>query len=146
VVHLEAIFQSDDWDDREVWGKYVSHVLKVIRVGDKGGSWEGEECRLGFWGGRCLQVEGRVPEAVEVLEHVVKVHETTLAENHPDRLASQHALAIAYRANGQVKEAIELLKHVVSIKSQIMAPTHPSRQVSEEVLSQIRIHSQRIPD
>ncbi|KAF1964127.1 hypothetical protein BU23DRAFT_575938 [Bimuria novae-zelandiae CBS 107.79] len=25
----------------------------------------------------------------------------TLAETHPDRLASQHALAIAYRANGQ---------------------------------------------
>jgi hypothetical protein len=87
-----------------------------------------------------------VKEAVELLEHVVKVRETTLAENHPGRLASQHALAGAYQANGQVKEAVEMLEHVVSIKSQIMAPTHPSRQISEELLSQIRIYSQRIPD
>ena len=48
-----------------------------------------------------------------LLEHVVKVEETTLAEKHPDRLASQHALARAYQANGQVKEAVALLEHVV---------------------------------
>jgi len=73
---------------------------------------------------------------VKLLEHVVKVQETTLAENHPSRLASQHALAGAYESNGQVQEAVELLGHVVAIKAQIMATSHPSRQVSEELLSQ----------
>ena len=29
-----------------------------------------------------------------------------MAEDHPSRLASQHALARAYRANGQVDEAL----------------------------------------
>ncbi|KAH7303377.1 P-loop containing nucleoside triphosphate hydrolase protein [Stachybotrys elegans] len=128
VSHLATVFQSDDWVNREVWRKYMPHVLKAIQVSEEGARWEEEECELGYWAGRCLQVEGRIAEAVELLQYVVKVQETTLAENHPDRLASQHALAGAYEANGQVKEAVELLQHVVYIKSKIMAPAHPSRQ------------------
>jgi hypothetical protein len=54
-----------------------------------------------------------VKEAVKLLEHVVAIREKTLAEDHPQRLVSQHALAQAYKANGQVKEAVELLEHVV---------------------------------
>ncbi|KAF1966824.1 hypothetical protein BU23DRAFT_369627, partial [Bimuria novae-zelandiae CBS 107.79] len=65
---------------------------------------------------------------------VVKVKEITLAENHPNRLASQNGLAIAYRANGQVKEAVELLEHVVQVIQEVYNPDHPSRLVSESVL------------
>ena len=53
------------------------------------------------------RANGQVDEAVELLEHVVKVKEK-LAEDHPSRLASQHALAGAYRANGQIDKAIEI--------------------------------------
>ncbi|KAF2632596.1 hypothetical protein BU25DRAFT_487060 [Macroventuria anomochaeta] len=74
-------------------------------------------------------------EAVELLEHVVKVEETTLDESHPDRLASQHALAGAYRDNGQTREAVELLEHVVEVKRATMSETHLSRLVSERALS-----------
>jgi hypothetical protein len=43
----------------------------------------------------------------------------------PDLLASQHALAGAYRANGQVKKAVELLEHVVAVEGQVLAEDHP---------------------
>jgi tetratricopeptide (TPR) repeat protein len=59
---------------------------------------------------------GQVKEAVSLLEQVVKIREQTLTEDHPDRLASQHALAIAYEANGQVKEAVSPLEQVVKIE------------------------------
>ena len=36
---------------------------------------------------------GQFKEAVSLLEHVVEIREQTLAEDHPDRLASQHVLA-----------------------------------------------------
>jgi hypothetical protein len=36
-------------------------------------------------------------EAVKLLEQVVAIRTTTLAETHPSRLASQHALAYALR-------------------------------------------------
>jgi hypothetical protein len=52
---------------------------------------------------------------VELLEHVVAVQESTVAEEHPSWLASQHELARAYRANGQIKQAVELLEHVVAV-------------------------------
>jgi hypothetical protein len=58
-----------------------------------------------------------------------------LAEEHPDRLASQHALAGAYHADGQTKKAVELLEHVVAVKSVVYRKDHPSRLVSESVLN-----------
>jgi hypothetical protein len=38
----------------------------------------------------------QVKEAVSLLKQVVKIREQILAENYPDRLASQHILAMAY--------------------------------------------------
>ena len=52
-----------------------------------------------------------------------RFRETTLAEDHPSRLASQHALAGAYKANGQIKEAIAL-EHVVEIQETTPARDH----------------------
>ncbi|KAH7304605.1 P-loop containing nucleoside triphosphate hydrolase protein [Stachybotrys elegans] len=135
VSHLATVFQSDDWVNRGVWRKYMPHVLKAIQVSEEGARWEEEECELGYWAGRCLQVEGRIAEAVELLQHVVKVQETTLAENHPSRLASQHELARAYQANGQVKEAVELLQHVVKVQETILAENHPDRLASQHALA-----------
>jgi hypothetical protein len=42
------------------------------------------------------QANGQVKEAVSLLEQVVKIRQQTLAEDHPDRLTSQHELAGAY--------------------------------------------------
>jgi hypothetical protein len=36
------------------------------------------------------QANGQVKQAVALLEQVVAIHKRTLAEDHPDRLASQH--------------------------------------------------------
>ena len=73
-------------------------------------------------------------KAVELLEAVVKAKET-LAADHPDRLASQHALAMAYEADGQAKNAVELLEHVVAVEADSLRDDHPSRLVSVEALA-----------
>jgi hypothetical protein len=57
----------------------------------------------------------RTKERLKALQQVVAIQEKTLAEDHPDRLASQHALAGAYESNGQVKEAVQMLEQVVAI-------------------------------
>ena len=84
---------------------------------------------------RNLQYMGKAGHAVELLEHIVKVRKTTLAEMHPDQLASQHELADAYEANGQIKEAIELLEHVVKVHKTTLAETHPNRLASQHALA-----------
>ena len=83
--------------------------------------------------GLCLSRFGDLKGAIKTLEHVVKVQEN-LAEDHPARLASQHELAGAYRANRQVDKAIELLEHVVKIKEKL-AEDHPSRLASQHNLA-----------
>jgi tetratricopeptide (TPR) repeat protein len=84
---------------------------------------------------RSLMNLGHHTKAVELFEQVVKIEGTVLAEDHPDRLASQHELAIAYEANGQVAEAVELLEHVVKIRGTVLAEDHPDRLASQHALA-----------
>jgi tetratricopeptide (TPR) repeat protein len=58
----------------------------------------------------------------------------TLAADHPSRLASQHVLAIAYRADGQVKKSIELLEAAVKAQ-ETLAANHPDRLASQHELA-----------
>jgi hypothetical protein len=83
--------------------------------------------------GIAYQANRQITEAVETLEHVLKVREK-LAEDHPNRLASQHALAIAYQDNGQITEAVEILEHVVKVQEKL-AEDHPSRLTSQHALA-----------
>lgn len=63
--------------------------------------------------------------------------ERILAEDHPNRLISQHTLAGAYQANGQVKEAVDLLQQVVAIRERTLIEDHPDRLASQNLLRQI---------
>ncbi|EXL66951.1 hypothetical protein FOPG_16902 [Fusarium oxysporum f. sp. conglutinans race 2 54008] len=128
IARLREVFPTDEWENREIWRRYMPHAIKLLRCTED--DWSGELCELGYWAGRCLRVDGRVTEGVKLLEHVVAVKETTLAENHPDRLASQHTLAMAYEANGQIKKAVELLEHQT-----ILTENHPDRLVSQHELA-----------
>ncbi len=84
---------------------------------------------------RSLYWDGNYQVAVRLLEHVVKVRKRTLAATHPQRLASQHGLALAYQANGQVEDAVRLLKHVVEVEQTTLAETHPDRLASQHGLA-----------
>jgi hypothetical protein len=132
ITHMEDVFPTDEWENRDVWRQYLPHAIKLLRCTED--DWSEELCELGYWAGRCLPVDGRVIEAVKLLEHVVAVQKTMLAEGPPDRLASQHALAGAYQANGQIKEAVKLLEHVVAVRNTTLAEYHPHRLASEVAL------------
>jgi tetratricopeptide (TPR) repeat protein len=75
--------------------------------------------------GIAYQDNGQTTQAVEPLENVVRVEEK-LAEDYPDRLASQHVLASVYWSNGQITEAVATLEHVVKVQEKL-AEDHPSR-------------------
>ena len=74
-------------------------------------------------------------EAVELLEQVIQIYKTTLAADHPDRLASQHALALANWNNRQAKEAVELMEEVVKTYQLKWDEGHPDRILSEQWLA-----------
>jgi tetratricopeptide (TPR) repeat protein len=83
--------------------------------------------------GTLCSVNRQIPQAIQILEHVVKVREK-LADDHPDRLASQHALAGAYEADGQISRAIEILEHVVKVREKL-GDDHPHRLGSQHELA-----------
>ncbi|KAH7169665.1 uncharacterized protein B0J16DRAFT_277097, partial [Fusarium flagelliforme] len=66
------------------------------------------------------------------------VGQITLAEDHPDRLASQYVLAKAYRADGQIKKAVELLEHVAVVREKILVEDHPDRRKPKALLQSLR--------
>lgn len=134
LQQVMEIFPSDVYENREVWRQYIPHAARV-KLSDSGVNAElrGTLC---LWVGRCLQVDGRMRDAVQWLEESRDWNEA-LAENHPSRLASQHALAHAYLANGQVREAVELLEYVVAVHKVALAEDHPSRLASQRELARM---------
>lgn len=127
LLHLRNIFSTSEREERERWRPLLPHALKAIEVNKKDNNWGEEESQIGFWVGRCLMGEGRYREAVEVLEQVVAVCDTTLAETDDRRLASQHDLGRAYQFNGQMREAIDLLERVVAIHKETLPEAHPEQ-------------------
>jgi tetratricopeptide (TPR) repeat protein len=77
---------------------------------------------------------GDVVGSIMLWEEAIRI-QSSLAEEHPDRLASQHELAIAYRANGQVGKAVGLLEHVVKVKQSSLVEDHPDRLASQHELA-----------
>ncbi|KAK6850534.1 hypothetical protein PG987_000168 [Apiospora arundinis] len=88
----------------------------------------------------------RIPEAIEMLEHVVEVQKTTLDEKDHSRLASEHALASAYLSDRRIPEAIEMLEHVVEVQKTTLDEKDHSRLASEHALASAYLSDRRIPE
>ncbi|KAK8905606.1 hypothetical protein QC760_005530 [Botrytis cinerea] len=115
----------------------LSHLLEDIFIGINKNPEEPPKESLPLYDlqARSLLNTGKNKKAVSLLEQVVRIRETILAKDHPDRLASQQVLAIAYEANGQIKEAIALLEQVIKIDETTLAEDHPDRLASQHALA-----------
>jgi tetratricopeptide (TPR) repeat protein len=136
VAHLAAIFPTPSYVNDGTWRAYTPHAARVRKQQEHDG--RGVEMRaasqLYYKVGYCLLEDGRTKEALQWLHHSCRFR-AALAEDHPDRLESQHVLALAHIANVQIKEAIQMLEQVVTIKKTSLAEDHPDRRASQYVLA-----------
>ncbi|KAI2618351.1 hypothetical protein GGR54DRAFT_648120 [Hypoxylon sp. NC1633] len=158
IRHLARLFPSDESKNRNLWREYMPHALRVLeestyyleviyrydveeRYGydleeryksdlKRYGSDLEDSYELFFRTGQCLQADGRTREAMLHLEACCHWRKAHFAEEHPDRLVSEHALAVAYQANGQVEKATELFNHVEAIRK-TLEEEHPDRLGSQ---------------
>ncbi|KAI1735667.1 acyl transferase/acyl hydrolase/lysophospholipase [Xylaria scruposa] len=136
ITHLEAVFPTDEWENRYVWRQYMPHGLRVLHEDD----WRSENSTyLGILVGRCLYGDFRYKDAIRILQGVVSAREKMFHEDDPRRLTSDYALAIVYRANGQAPEAIKLLERMVEIEKTTLAEDDPSRLASQHELARAYI-------
>ncbi|KAB5581207.1 P-loop containing nucleoside triphosphate hydrolase protein [Coniochaeta sp. 2T2.1] len=131
--HLAGGFPTDEYENRDTWRTYLPHALRILQRA--GASDMEERYELHFWVGRCMQVEGRIKEAVRCFEECRRWWSGQFAETHPNRLASQHALAGAYVSDGQIKKAVALLEQVVAVQGKTLEEDHPSRLASQHELA-----------
>lgn len=64
--HLAGSFPADEYENRHIWRAYLPYVLRILQRASAGEIEERYD--LSFWVGRCLQVEGRIKEAVRWFE------------------------------------------------------------------------------
>ena len=133
TIHLAEIFPSNDYTNRATWREYFPHAFQSLRITKE----LVIKARFDLCTavGRCLLVDGRVGEAVVWLSECCSWWQGHFPEDHPDRLASQHQLAIAYQADGQVLKAVKLLEQVVAIEEKVLKEDHPSRLASQHELA-----------
>ncbi|KAK3385401.1 hypothetical protein B0H63DRAFT_182369 [Podospora didyma] len=112
-------------EDRHLWREYLPHAFKILQQGKELETEHNARLRQAV--GCCLQVEGRIKEAVMYLEQAFQWANTHLTGERPLRLAFMHALAGAYESDGQIKKAVELLEQVVTITKRVQAEDHPNR-------------------
>ncbi|HEV3003508.1 MAG TPA: tetratricopeptide repeat protein, partial [Pirellulales bacterium] len=68
---------------------------------------------------------GRLPEAIELSEHVREVCVRTLGADHPHTLTTLNNLAGAYQAVGRLPEAIKLFEYVRDEQAKKLGADHP---------------------
>jgi nucleoside phosphorylase/tetratricopeptide (TPR) repeat protein len=144
LARVADVFPTAEWEHRDLWRQYLPHAIRLLRT--TAGVKNEAFCNLGYQVGRCLLVDGRIEEAVAILENVIAIGEMTLEEDHLSQLASQHALAEAYQANGQIKEAVKLLEHMTAIWRKTLAGDHPSRLASQHELARAYLADGQVKD
>jgi tetratricopeptide (TPR) repeat protein len=133
IRHLSTVFPYAEYANRPICREFLIHALRLLERPQGRGVKERYALCLKI--GQCLYEEGRIRESVEWFEESCRWSDKNLAEDHANRLSSQHELAKAYQADGQIKKAVELLEHVVAIRTGILAEEHRNRLASQHELA-----------
>jgi tetratricopeptide (TPR) repeat protein len=133
IQHVSEVFPYPAYENQAIWRTYLTHVLRLL--GRPMEEDVEERYTLCLKVGQCLYEEGRIRESVKWFEESCRWRDKNLLEEDPDRLASQHQLAMAYQADGQIKKAVELMEHVVTVRDRILAEEHSDRLASQYVLA-----------
>ncbi|KAJ6090143.1 hypothetical protein N7486_008958 [Penicillium sp. IBT 16267x] len=130
---IDKRFPSHEYTNRDTWRMYLPHALEILRREESKDLSERYSLLLKV--GKCVLADGRAKEAITFFRNVCAWDGSHYDEEHPDRLASQHALAQAYESNGQIKQAVELLEYVVAVRERTLDEEHPSRLASQHELA-----------
>ncbi|RKP04451.1 P-loop containing nucleoside triphosphate hydrolase protein, partial [Thamnocephalis sphaerospora] len=86
----------------------------------------------------------QIQKAIPLLEHVVTVQKTTLADEELPRLVSQQTLASAYLDDRQIEKAISILQHVTAVQKRTLAEENPYRLRSHHTLASAYVENHQI--
>ena len=82
---------------------------------------------------------GKLDEAKDLQESILKHRLEKLGPEHPDTLAAMHNLALSNESLGLYEKAEKQLKHVVEVKERVLGNEHPLFLVSANSLAKVQI-------
>ncbi|KAH8698246.1 P-loop containing nucleoside triphosphate hydrolase protein [Phaeosphaeriaceae sp. PMI808] len=132
VDHVAKVFPRRDYMARVVWRAYMPHALRLLEM--KHLLNEEGKAGLSLWVGWCMRADGRMRQSTKWLEESCLLREK-LEETHPNRLESQHELAVLYTMNRYAKRASQMLERIVDIKEQELGKENYCVQASQHALA-----------
>jgi len=78
---------------------------------------------------------GELPLAISQDERALDLFRATLGPDHPDTLATQQAIAEAYRADGKLALAIPLFERTLAARQAKLGPDHPDTLATQQELA-----------
>ena len=110
--HLWNVLDPCDWENRETWRPVIPHALALYP--STGSPYRGTillMCQVA----QCLRVDGKLRQALELLEKVKLDVARTFAGDEPEVLFLHQTLATLYFSVGKSKEAAQLLERSLFI-------------------------------
>ncbi len=110
LQHITEVFPPVDDENRALWRAYLPHAMHMVKTTQ--GSDPEVQSGLAPCVGMCLQLDGRIREAVAWLEECCR-WKCNLAEDDPMRLLAEYALGRTYIQSRQIGRAVGFLERVV---------------------------------
>ncbi|WXC58471.1 hypothetical protein SNK03_004370 [Fusarium graminearum] len=132
AAHLVQILTPDDSETRQLWNQLLQDVLHLLAYAKH---FHRDTSNLGCLVVRHLHQDGRVREAIKVLERLLESQSGALSEDEAFYLTLEFELAGLYRSNAQTQKAIDLLEHVVTTRDRTLEESNPDRLASQTELA-----------
>ena len=139
IQFADVLYRMSDYRSLDPFLKRI-----CLRLQDKFENEHEVALEIKRYTGRVYMEQRRYKEAIDVFLDIVEIRSRVLPDDDPERLHSQHALAMAYRNNGQINKAIQLFEHVVKIRETSLAEDHPDRLTSQHELARSYFDNRQI--
>ena len=129
MQRLDQVFPFPQHENRDLWLRYLPHVLAALEFRDVCTD-QTIEGHLLEKVGETHRILGKYQQAEQMYQQTAKLMETALGREHPNTLQSMNNLAVVLDIQGKYEEAKQMHQQTLKLMETVLGREHPNTLVS----------------